>query len=418
MRFLYILKESFLSASKTISANKLRTLLSLLGVTIGIFAIISVFTVIDSMENEVKEILAGLGDDVIYVQKWPWAPEEGEEYPWWKYLNRPVPTLKEYMEVKRRLTSAKAVTFFSSTAKTVEYKNNSADDVEIWGVSQEFDHSRSLNFEKGRFLTTYEINTGKNFAIIGNEVASRLFEEEDPLGKRLKVMGKKTIITGVLEREGKSFFGGGSMDEVVLLPVKFLGTLVDLRNEQNNPMIWVRASDNVSIQELKEELRGVMRGIRRLKPSAEDNFALNQTSMITAGVNQIFNVINIAGGLIGIFSILVGGFGIANIIFVSVKERTHIIGVKKALGAKKHYIMLEVLYESGMLSLIGGIIGLILIYIGTLIVARVTEFNIHLSIGNVITGLIISSIVGLVSGLAPALSAARLNPVDAIATTF
>ncbi|UCH15525.1 MAG: ABC transporter permease, partial [Bacteroidales bacterium] len=355
MRFLYILKESFLSASKTISANKLRTLLSLLGVTIGIFAIISVFTVIDSMEDEVKKTLADMGDDVIYVQKWPWAPEKGEEYPWWKYLNRPVPTLKEYTEVKRRLTSARAVTFLAITQKNVEYKNSSAEDVQIWGVTEEFDYNRSLNIDKGRFLTAYEINTGKNSAIIGNEVASRLFEDEDPVGKSMKVMGNKVIILGVLTREGKSFLGGGSMDEVVLLPVKFLGTMVNLKNEQNNPMIWVRAAENISVLELKEDLRGVMRGIRRLKPSADDNFALNQTSMITAGINQIFNVINIAGAIIGIFSILVGGFGIANIMFVSVKERTHIIGIKKALGAKKRYIMLEVLYESGMLSLIGGI---------------------------------------------------------------
>jgi putative ABC transport system permease protein len=418
MRFLYILRESLLSALKTISANKLRTILSLLGVTIGIFAIISVFTVIDSMEKEVKKVLADLGDDVIYIEKWPWAPEEGEEYPWWKYLNRPVPTLKEYFEVKRRVTSAKAVSFLAITQKNVEYKNNLAEDIQIWGVSEEFDYNRSLNIEKGRFLTAYEINTGKNLAIIGNEVASRLFEDEGPVGKRMKVMGNKTIILGVLAREGKSLLGGGSMDKAVLLPVKFLGTMVDLRREQNNPMIWVSAADNVSVPELKEELRGVMRGIRRLKPSAEDNFALNQTSMLTGGINQIFNVINIAGAIIGIFSILVGGFGIANIMFVSVKERTHIIGIKKALGAKKHYIMLEVLYESGILSLIGGIFGLILIYIGTLIVGRVTEFNISLSIGNIVTGLVISSVVGLVSGLAPAISAAKLNPVEAIAVTF
>jgi putative ABC transport system permease protein len=418
MRFLYILRESLLSALKTISANKLRTILSLLGVTIGIFAIISVFTVIDSMEKEVKKVLADLGDDVIYIEKWPWAPEEGEEYPWWKYLNRPVPTLKEYFEVKRRVTSAKAVSFLAITQKNVEYKNNLAEDIQIWGVSEEFDYNRSLNIEKGRFLTAYEINTGKNLAIIGNEVASRLFEDEGPVGKRMKVMGNKTIILGVLAREGKSLLGGGSMDKAVLLPVKFLGTMVDLRREQNNPMIWVSAADNVSVPELKEELRGVMRGIRRLKPSAEDNFALNQTSMLTGGINQIFNVINIAGAIIGIFSILVGGFGIANIMFVSVKERTHIIGIKKALGAKKHYIMLEVLYESGILSLIGGILGLILIFIGTLIVARVTEFNIYLGIGNIIMGLIISSVVGLASGLAPAIAAAKLNPVEAIAITF
>ena len=418
MRFLYILRESFISTLKTFSANKLRTLLSLLGVTIGILAIISVFAIIDSMESEVKETLNALGDDVIYVQKWPWAPEEGEEYPWWKYLNRPVPTFKEYVEVKHRLKNAQAVTFYAVTEKTVEYKNNSAENVSIWGATEEFDINRSLNIEKGRYLTAFEINTGKNFAVIGSEVASRLFEDDDPLGRKLKIMGRNIIIAGVFSREGKTFFGGGSLDNVVLLPVKFMGTIVDLKNEQNNPMIWVRASDNVSLPELKEELRGVMRGIRRLKPAAEDNFALNQTGLLTAGINQIFSIINIAGGLIGIFSILVGGFGIANIMFVSVKERTHIIGIKKALGAKKHYVMLEVLYESAILSLIGGITGLILIFIGTLIVAGVTDFKISLSPDNIVTGLVISSVVGIVSGLAPAISAARLNPAEAIAVSF
>ncbi len=418
MRFLYILRESFISTLKTFNANKLRTLLSLLGVTIGIFAIISVFTILDSMESEVRETLNALGDDVIYVQKWPWAPEEGEEYPWWKYLNRPVPTLKEYVEVKRRMKNAKAVTFYAVTEKTVEYKNNTADNIGIWGVTEDFNINRTLNIEKGRYLTDYEINTGRYFAVIGSEVASRLFEDEDPLGKKFKISGKNVVIAGVFTREGKTLFGGGSLDEVVLLPVKFMGTIVDLKNEQNNPMIWVRAADNVSMPELKEELRGVMRGIRRLKPAAEDDFALNQTSVLTGGINQIFSVINIAGGLIGIFSILVGGFGIANIMFVSVKERTHIIGIKKAMGAKKHYIMLEVLYESGMLSLIGGTIGLILIFIGTLIVSGVTDFKISMSLSNIVTGLVISSVVGLISGLAPAISAARLNPVAAIAVSF
>jgi putative ABC transport system permease protein len=418
MRFLYILRESFISTLKTFNANKLRTILSLLGVTIGIFAIISVFTIIDSMESEVRETLNALGDDVIYVQKWPWAPEEGEEYPWWKYLNRPVPTLKEFAEVKRRMKNAKAVTFYAVTQRPVEYKNNKADNINIWGVTEDFNINRSLSIEGGRYLTDYEISTGRNFAVIGIEVASRLFEDEDPLGKKIKISGRNLVIAGIFAREGKTFFGGGSLDEVVLMPVKFMGTIVDLKNEQNNPMIWVRAGDNVSLPELKEELRGVMRSIRRLKPAAEDNFALNQTSVLTGGITQIFSVINIAGGLIGIFSILVGGFGIANIMFVSVKERTHIIGIKKALGAKKHYIMLEVLYESGLLSLIGGIIGLLLIFIGTLIVTGATDFKISLSLGNVVTGLIISSIVGLISGLAPAISAAKLNPVAAIAVSF
>ena len=418
MRHLNILNESFQSAIKTISVNKLRTFLSLLGVTIGIFAIISVFTVLDSMEAEVEKGLSSLGDDVIYIQKWPWAPEDGKEYTWWKYLNRPVPSFKEHIEIKRRVKKALAVTFFAVTSRTIKYKNNSAENVEIWGVSEDFDINRSIDLQKGRYFSAFEINSGKNFAIIGDEVASKLFENEEPLAKNFKIHRSKVDIIGVLTREGKSMLGGGSLDKVVIVPVKFLGTIVDLRNEMNNPMIWVKANTGVPVGELKEELRGAMRSIRRLKPSADDNFALNQTSVLTSGVDQIFKIINIAGALIALFSILVGGFGIANIMFVSVKERTHIIGIQKAMGAKKKYIMLEVLYESGLLSLIGGILGLFLIFIVTLIIGMTTDFNIQLTLNNIIKGLIISALIGFISGFAPARSAARLNPVEAIATTF
>jgi putative ABC transport system permease protein len=418
MRQINILNESFQSAIKTISVNKLRTFLSLLGVTIGIFAIISVFTVLDSMKSEVEKGLNSMGDDVIYVQKWPWAPEDGKEYTWWKYLNRPVPTYKEHIEVKRRIEKAMAVTFFAVTTRTIKYKNNSAENVEIWGVSQDFDINRSLDLDKGRYFTPFEINAGKNFAIIGNEVASKLFENESALSKNIKIHRSKADIIGVLAREGKSMLGGGSIDKVIIIPIKFLGTIVDLRNERNNPMIWVKANTGVPVGELKEELRGAMRSIRRLKPSADDNFALNQTSILTSGIDQIFKVINIAGALIALFSILVGGFGIANIMFVSVKERTHIIGIQKALGAKKHYIMLEVLYESGLLALIGGILGLLLIFLVTIIIGTTTDFNIQLTLKNVIKGLFISAIIGFISGFAPARSAARLNPVEAIASTF
>ena len=418
MRQFNLFNESFQSAIKTISVNKLRTFLSLLGVTIGIFAIISVFTILDSLESEVKKSLDALGDDVIYVQKWPWAPEEGEEYAWWKYLNRPVPTYKEFIEIKRRTKKAKAVTFFAATNKTIKYKNNSAENVEIWGVTEDFEITRSVDLGKGRYLTSFEIINKKNFAVIGDEVASKLFKNEDPIGKKIKINKSKTNVIGILAREGKSLLGGGSLDKVIIVPVKFLGTIVDLKNERNNPMIWVKANEEVAISELKEELRGIMRSIRRLKPSADDNFAFNQTSILSSGISQIFKIINIAGGLIALFSILVGGFGIANIMFVSVKERTHIIGIQKALGAKKHYIMLEVLYESGLLSLIGGLLGLILIFLITLLIGSFTEFNIHLTLSNIIKGLVISAVIGFISGLAPAFSAARLNPVNAIATSF
>ncbi len=418
MRLWYILQESLQSAFKTIVVNKLRTILSLLGITIGIFAIISVFTVLDSLESNVRESLSSLGDNVIYVEKWPWAPENGKEYEWWKYLNRPLPSIKEYQELKKRLTKASSVCFVAVRSKTIKYQKNSAEKIAVLGVSEDFEKNRSVNLEMGRYFTNFEVMSGKNFAILGSKLADDLFVNENPINKTIKISGNKAIVIGVFEKEGKSMVGGGSLDNNIVVPVKFFAKFVNLREERSNPMIWIKALDNVPVAELKEEIRGNLRAIRRLKPSADDNFALNQTSMISSGVNQIFKIINIAGWLIGMFSILVGGFGIANIMFVSVKERTNIIGIQKALGAKRNYILLEVMYESGILAIVGGIVGLILIFLGTLLVRLGSDFNIYLTLGNIIKGLIISGVVGIISGLAPALKAARLNPVEAIAKGF
>ncbi len=183
-------------------------------------------------------------------------------------------------------------------------------------------------------------------------------------------------------------------------------------------MIWIRAAQGVPIDQFKEDVRGTMRAIRRLRPGAKDNFALNQSNVLTSITNNIFGIINLAGGIIGILAVVVGAFGIANIMFVSVKERTNIIGIQKALGAKKYYIILEVLYESVLLSLVGGILGLIMVYIGTVFVRNSFDFNIYMSAGNIISGIVISMLVGIVAGLFPAVMAARLNPVKAISSTF
>ncbi len=418
MQLLYILKESLYFAMKTVTGNKMRTFLSLLGITIGIFAIISVFTMIDSLESNIRTSLKSLGDDIIYIEKWPWGPEDGQEYAWWKYLNRPVPTRTEAILLSRRIKRAGEIVFFAGTGANLKYKNNTADNIEIWGIEAGFDNIRNFNIEKGRYFSPYEIQTGKNLVILGNTLASELFQNIDPVDKTIRIKGKKAIVIGVFQKEGKSFFGGGSLDNIAFVPIDFLGTMTDLRSDRSSPMIWVKASENVPMPELKEELRGAMRSIRKIKPSAEDNFALNQTSIISRAFDQIFSMINIAGGFIGIFSVLVGAFGIANIMFVSVKERTSIIGIQKAVGAKNYYILLEVLYESVTLALLGGILGLVLIFAGTHIVDYLYDFHVQLTLGNIILGLIISSVVGIISGLAPAFFASRLNPVTAIHTTF
>jgi putative ABC transport system permease protein len=419
LKTLRLLIESFIFALKSVIVNRLRTILSLLGITIGIFAIISVFTIFDSLEINIRDSLAEAGENVIYIQKWPWAPEPGEEYAWWQYWNRPVPKYKEYEIIKERSMLSEAVCFWSFTNRMVKYKNNSISDATIWGTTSEYEETREHEVEKGRFFTPYEFEASKNVAVIGFTVADELFQNEDPLGKEIKIKGHKATVIGVFAREGNSMMGGGSLDEFIVIPIQFMRKVTDIRREGAEPMILARARPGVSNADLKEELRMILRTSRRLKPRADDNFALNQTSMISGALDGIFKVLNTTGFFIGIFSILVGGFGIANIMFVSVKERTNIIGIQKALGAKRYFILWQFLFESMLLTLSGGAIGLLIVFAGTgIMTSLIDDFRVFLTLGNVVLGLGISAIIGVVSGFAPAWSAARMDPVEAINTSF
>lgn len=415
MLFIRLLKESFLFAYQSVVVNKLRTILSLLGITIGIFAIISVFTVIDSLERGVRNSISSLGNDVIYIQKWPWA--FGGDYPWWKYMNRPVPNLKDYESLKKRSTKAEAVSFVVSTQQSVSFNRNSTDRSAIVAHTQEFSQIRNIEIIRGRYFSDFEANSGKPIAIIGNTIAEELFGNDNPVGKNIKVAGQRLTVIGLLKKEGSNDLGGGgSFDEVVLVPINYVRNLINLRSDRLDPFIMVKAKDNVPIAELKDELRSIMRSVRRLKPMEEDDFALNQSSLLNQGVESIFTAIDLAGWIIGGFSILVGGFGIANIMFVSVKERTNIIGIQKSLGAKKYFILFQFLSESVILSITGGAIGLLIIFVGSKFASNATDLNFALTSGNIVLGLTISFIIGVVSGFAPAYTASKLNPVDAINT--
>ncbi|OFY68644.1 MAG: ABC transporter [Bacteroidetes bacterium RIFOXYA12_FULL_33_9] len=411
MKLVKFFLESLYFATNALVVNKLRTLLSLLGVTIGIFAIISVFTVIDSMEYKIKTSIESLGDNTVYIQKWPWA--FGGDYPWWQYLKRPVPKLKELDKILEKSTTIEAGTFMISTMQTVQYRDNSTENSVIIAATHDYNKIRSFELTSGRYFSDFESKSGRNKAIIGSEIAKNLFENIDPIDKEIKVAGKKLIVVGIFKKEGENIMNN-SNDNAILIPINYARNIVDIQNENLNPMIMIKAKSNVSMNEMINELQGVMRSIHKIKPSEDDDFALNRSSLLTKGFNDLFSIIDIAGLIIGGFSILVGGFGIANIMFVSVRERTNIIGIQKALGAKNNFILLQFLYESMILCLIGGSIGLFLIFIGLQIANNQLDMDMFLSTKNIVTGLLISIIVGLISGIAPALSASRLNPVDAI----
>jgi putative ABC transport system permease protein len=392
--------------------NKLRTFLSLLGITIGIFCIISVMAVIDSLEGTIRDNVSSLGNNTIYVQKWPW--EFGPEYPWWKYLKRPQPSLDDYKFIKENSKLAEAVCFMASTSRVAEYGSTSIEGIGVMLVSHEYDKIREMNFSKGRYFSVLESLAGKNVCVVGAEVAKNLFGPEEPIANTIKIGGNKVIVIGVLQREGEDMFGMNS-DNNIIIPVNYGRTIFDIKSENMGPMIMVSGGEDVSIEMLQDELYILMRTVRRLSPMEEEDFALNRASMISQGLDKIFNIIDLAGIIIGGFAILVGGFGIANIMFVSVRERTRMIGIQKAIGAKKHLILIQFLTEAVVLCLIGGVIGLLLVWLGTLLVAgAVEQIKFVLSAKNIVTGLLISAGIGIISGFAPARSAANLDPVNAM----
>ncbi len=406
-----IFLESFRFAYHALISNKLRTLLSLLGITIGIFAIISVFTVVDSLESNIRSSVASLGSNVVFVQKWPWS--FGDEYPWWKYMNRPTPKVDEVKEIEHRSAMAESVCFMVDVNKTVKHKTNSVENAEVSGVSHNYYKVKNFELQAGRYFTDAESESGKPYAIIGSTIAESLFGDGEAIGKQVKLFNRNATVIGVFEKEGSSMMGN-SNDNTILLPIAYLRNFVDLRSERIDPTIMVKAKPGIEVDELKFELTGIMRAIRKLKPLADDDFALNEISLISSGFDSVFAVIGLAGWIIGGFSILVGGFGIANIMFVSVKERTNQIGIQKALGAKNYFILIQFLIESMVLCIIGGGIGLLLIFTGTLIVNNYSDLSIELSNSNILLGITISAIIGIVSGFIPSYTASRLDPVEAM----
>jgi len=418
MKTLGQIYESFRFAWKALKSNVLRTILSLLGVTIGIFAIISVLTLVDSLEKNIKDSLNFLGTGVIYVEKWPFTADNNGEYRWWDFWQRPNASYNEYKFLQANLNTQNGIAIFSSRGNmNIKRENNSMGQIRLVGASQGYDVIFEVNIERGRFFNSQELETGRNLAVIGAEVANGLFTNgEDPIGQTIKVKNLKYVVAGVIRREGQSFMGTPSNDYAIIIPYQSFRRL--FQTGTGKPMeltsrIGVKGHESdIGLVELENEVRGILRVRRGLQPSEKDNFVLNRPEAIANVISGVFDVFGTAGWIIGGFSILVGGFGIANIMFVSVKERTSIIGLQKSLGAKNYFILFEFLFEAIFLSLIGGLAGLILVYLITFI--PMGSLVVTLTINNIVLGLTVASVIGLVSGIVPAAMAARLDPVNAI----
>ncbi|GAB1418984.1 ABC transporter permease [Bacteroidales bacterium] len=408
-----LLSESFRFAVSALLVNKVRTFLSLLGITIGIFSIIAVFSVFDSLENSIRSNINSLGNDVLFIQKWPWAMG-GSDYPWWKYWQRPESSLRELSELEKRALTVDAFAFMTGDNKSVSAGSATVDNVQVNAVSHDYSEVMPFDLGSGRYFTAQESASGRGVIILGAEVAENLFPSSDPVGQTVKVFGLRLDVIGVLKKEGQNMFGN-SNDKSALIPVQFGRNVIDLRN---GTTIVAKARSGINNDEMKDDLRGAMRAIRKLKPGAEDNFSINEMDLLNKSFDQLFSVIAIVGWIIGGFSLLVGGFGIANIMFVSVKERTNQIGIQKSLGAKNYFVLLQFLFEAVFLAIMGGIVGLIIVMALSIVVSSSTSFALTLSLKNILLGIGVSGLIGLVSGFLPAWSASRLDPVEAMRSNF
>ncbi len=410
MQFLRQVLESFRFAWQALRSNLLRTMLSLLGVTIGIFAIIAVFTVVDSLERNIRTSLAFIGDKVVYVDKWPWV--FGGEYQWWKYFQRPETSLSEYRFLSDRLENARAVVAIDFKSRVTVKQGNNSMSALIQGTTLDYNKISEVPIPQGRYFTQPEIDVARNVTIIGADIADNLFPGQDPVGKTFKLNGLNFIVIGVQERKGESLLNvGGNPDIKCLIP---MGAFAKMYHSVNPSIsIAIKGYDgDEGLLELESEIRGLMRTRRGLRPTQDDNFAINRPEAAAQAISGIFTVLTIAGWVIGGFSILIGGFGIANIMFVSVKERTNIIGIQKSLGAKNYFILFQFLFEAVLLSLVGGLAGIALVYL--LSFMPLGSIDLQLTTGNIALGLGVSSLIGILSGIIPAFSAARLDPVIAI----
>jgi putative ABC transport system permease protein len=396
-------------------SNKLRTFLSLLGITFGIFCIISVLATINSMKIAIQNDIAALGSNTVFIDKWQYVNDNN--YPWWRYYKRPTPKFEEIKELKERVPIIQNATFMTKDQSVFEYENDILKNVNYYGVTEDFAKIEHFNIGEGRYLQQSDFDQGSNYIVIGYNVAEKIFvSPQKAIGKTVHLKnGKPAIVVGVIEKQGQSIMDLWGYDDCIILPYKYLKQMI--YDQDANPVIIVEGRDKVSIPALKEELTGAMRSIRKLPPSADDNYSLNDIESLSRSTDGFFENLNIGGWAIAALSLIVGMFGVANIMFVTVRERTSQIGLKKALGAKKNTIVSEFLLESSFLCIIGGIFGMAAVFILAAIFTALFSFAVTVPLNIIGMAVGICLFVGILAGIIPAVIASRLDPVVAIRST-
>jgi len=412
MKFFSIILSSFKMALEEFRSNKLRTSLSLSGVAFGIFCIISVLTTIGSLEDAIQRDIKTLGSNTVYIDKWEY--KGGPDFPWWKYINRPTPKFDEIELIRQKVPAVQHAAFETELADNVEFENSVISNVRYYGVSQEFFDIQTVDLFMGRSLQQRDFDQASNSILMGNTVATELFgKPENALDKQVKLKGGNIgVVVGIVKKQGKSIMEMWQFDDGILLPNRSLTRMIPEKSA--NPKIIVQGRPDVPMKMLLDELEGAMRSLRKLKPSQENNFSLNDIDSFSKFISEISSNVNKGGWAIAALSLVVGMFGVANIMFVTVKERTSQIGLKKALGAKRSTILTEFLLESAFLCILGGMIGLLLVFVLTLIFSSMLGFRLSISPDIMALAVGICVLVGVLAGIIPASIAARMDPVVAI----
>ena len=408
--YLRLLKESFAFAMNALRNNKLRTILSVLGVTIGIFSIIAVLAAVDSLDRKIKNDLSSLDKNTIYLFKGTFGPSD---VPRWKRDQFPDVTYTEYEYLKSALPDAQEFCFqIFLNSETVKYEDKTVSNVNVVPVSYEFIDIQGLEFSEGRFYNESESNSGAAVAVIGSDLAQNLFGDFDPIGKQMRLYGQRFTVIGVLKKQGNGMFGND--DSSAFIPVNFIRKKFGDNNDFMTPVIVIKPKKGIDMEAFKADLSQKLRAFRGVKTGEIDNFFINVFSGFTEMLDGIISSMNVGGWIIAGFSLLVGGFGVANIMFVSVKERTNLIGIQKSLGAKNRFILFQFLFEAVILCLIGGIIGIILVWLIAMGLTKLLDFEFVLSFSNIMLGSGLAIIIGLIAGILPAISASKLDPIEAI----
>jgi putative ABC transport system permease protein len=412
LKVISIVWNSFKMALQELKNNKLRTFLSLFGITIGIFCIIGVLATVESLQTKVQGDLKSLGTNTIYIDKYSYA-NHGPDFPWWKFLKRPYVKYYEMQAIKARATLASAICYTIRSNGNLEYSDNVLNGISCYGVTEEYNKILTINIDYGRYISETEFQHSAPVLLIGYTNAENLFgTAERALNQEVKFQGRNLRVVGVMKKQGKSMVDAWQFDDCIIMPYKQMSAMFIVENSR--PTIMVKGRENISTAALLDELKGIMRSIHRLSPMQEDDFSLNDINMFTEQTNSIFGSINLGGWAIAGLSLIVGAFGVANIMFVTVRERTGQIGLKKAIGAKSSTILTEFLLESAFLCLLGGLIGLVLVYILTKLLSTVMPFPINISLNTLTLAISICMVVGVLAGIIPASIAAKMNPVVAI----